>query len=177
MRCMSRLLVIAGPAGSGKTTLADEFAAEHQVPHLDFDIETAAFVDGQRALNIDADEAELLLRVKAERYRIFAAAVSLALQGSDLVVATAPFTTHLQSLAAWDSWISQLPAQTAITVAWIVISPELRLSRMRQRGSNRDSPVINSGAPPAVAPPRVPHAEVPADQPIAAALAQLSALV
>lgn len=171
---MSRLLVVAGPAGSGKTTLADAFAAKYSVPHIDFDAATAELVAEQRARDIDADEAALLLRIKAERYLAFAQAVGTELQLHEAVVASAPFTSYVRSDDDWTSWTSLLPDSTDVTVAWLVIDPELRLLRMRGRGSSRDSGLIDVGSLPVADLPGIDYLAIPADAPLEESIQRIS---
>lgn len=160
---MSSLLVVAGPAGSGKTTVANDVAEKHCLPHLDFDIVTSRLVDEERARGNDENEAALLLRLKVERYRVFAAAVSTALTTNDVVIASAPFTSHLQSSASWADWVAQLPTGTTVTIAWLQIDPARRLVRLAERASTRDSQLIASTSVPEVDPPTVPHVSVAAE--------------
>lgn len=170
---MPRLLVIAGPAGSGKTTTAELLARQAQVPHVDFDVATAALVDAHRAAHEELTEGALLARLRSARYALFAHAVAAALVDHDVVIASAPFTSHVQSAQAWQGWTAGLPTGTAVTLAWLELRPDDRLARMAERGSGRDAALIASGSAPAVPRPVIPHLLVdagPAPAEVAAAL-------
>lgn len=174
-----RLIVIAGPAGSGKTTLADRVAEQWGVPHVDFDVVTRGVVTAQREQFPHLTEPELLEQIKDARYAEFASAVRAALEaearaaeGSGLtphVIASAPFTSITQSPALWAAWCAQcdVPEEQA-GLFWLDIEPELRLARMRQRGSSRDLPLLDGSATPASVPlPVVAHRRIDAALPLA----------
>ena len=174
---MPQLLVIAGPAGSGKTTTAEALAQLVGAPHVDFDTATAAFVDAQRSMHPDRTEAELLAVLRDERYRVFAAAVAAMLETHAVVIASAPFTSHVQNETAWGHWLDLLPNATDVTLCWLHLDPSDRLNRMTARGSERDAALIASGSAPAVALPAIRHVLIDAALPAAANASRISSLI
>jgi hypothetical protein len=142
-----RLIVIAGPAGSGKSTLADLLAVRLDGVHVDFDVVTGAMASARSKDYPLLSEPELLERVKDERYAEFSSAVRVA--GSvgwpdSPVIASAPFTSITQSPGAWANWCATCGARGDLTsLFWLDIEPELRLARLRQRGSSRDLPHLD----------------------------------
>lgn len=157
---MPSLVIVAGPAGSGKTTTADALSLILDAPHVDFDIATREVVDEAQAARPELDEADLLLMARPARYAAFARAVTAALDNHPLVIASAPFTSHVASGPAWQAWAAELPADTEVTLAWLDPGPQERLTRMRRRGSERDAPLLASGDVPSVPPPVVNHLRI-----------------
>lgn len=174
---MPSLVIVAGPAGSGKTTTADALSRLLEAPHVDFDVVTSDVVADYRARHPELDEARLLLEARPARYSAFARAVATALGQHPLVIASAPLTSHVASGPAWQAWIEELPAGTGITLAWLDPGPDERLARMRRRGSERDAPLLARGAVPSVPPPAVPHVLIDVSGPPQAPAEALAALI
>lgn len=163
------LLAIGGPAGSGKTTLANALARELKVPHLDFDDVTLPVVHTGRERLPDLTEAQLLGELRAERYSLLARATGEAvLAGQRRLIVSAPFTTEAVNLRAWTNWRLSLGVDIATVFVWLVLDPETRRARMQTRGSSRDAELLASGEPlPAAVFPSISAVLVEASRPIA----------
>jgi|GEM_PF-819931 len=180
MRSM-RLIVIAGPAGSGKTTLANELARLHQMKHIDFDVVTAEIVSNRRAENPGVSESDLLVRVKQERYLVMAQAVAQArgkeAPGCDCLLVSAPFTGISQSQEAWNEWLAACGDFETVNFIWLTVDSHIRLDRIRNRGSERDEKVLSGASSLELAPqPVISHQLVDSSQPLARQCQALSAL-
>lgn len=174
------LIVIAGPAGSGKTTVADLVATRMSAPHLDFDVVTNSVVAGHREQSPHLSEPELLEAIKGERYAVLAASVRAAFEAarqeglSGSVIASAPFTAISQSPASWVDWLAGCGEPDRVDLFWLSIKPELRRARVRQRNSVRDARLLEgSVAPGPVPPPLVAHHLINAALPLGAQVAQV----
>lgn len=169
-----RLIVCAGPAGSGKSTLADAVASALDVVHLDFDVVTRELVDERRRVNPMMSEQALLEVIKDDRYALLASVVKKALDPKlndrDVVVVSAPFTRHMASNELWLGWLADCGAageDVGVQLVWLAIEPELRLVRMRQRASGRDTQLLAGNAPlPDVPAPVIAHVRVDAADPL-----------
>lgn len=164
------LIAIGGPAGSGKTTLANAVASRLDCAHLDFDVVTSELVAVGRHARPDLSEAALLADLRAARYRTLARAVDDALRsGPRWLVVSAPFTAEASDAETWRTWTHALPPHTPITFVWINVDPGERRRRMLARGSSRDAELLGSGGPvPAVPEPVIEHRSVDARTPLAA---------
>lgn len=167
------LIVIAGPAGSGKTTLADLVAGRLHAPHLDFDVVTNGVVTAHRQQSPHLSEPELLEAIKDQRYAELAAAVRSAFEAarqegrSTTVVTSAPFTSISRSSASWADWLAGCGEPDRSDLFWLDIDPELRLARVQQRASSRDARLLEgSVAPVRVPPPLVAHHLIDAELPL-----------
>ena len=169
------LIVIAGPAGSGKTTLADLVASMLNAPHLDFDQVTHDVVTAHRQQSPHLSEPELLEAIKDQRYAVLAAGVRAAFEAarqegrSAPVIASAPFTAISQSSASWADWLAGCGEPDRSDLFWLNIDPDLRLARVQQRGSNRDVWLLEGSVAPArVPPPSIAHHLIDAELPLRA---------
>ena len=164
------LIAIGGPAGSGKTTLANAVAARLDCAHLDFDVVTSELVAVGRSARPDLSEATLLADLRQSRYRTLARAVEDALaENPPWLVVSAPFTAEAGDRHAWQAWTHALPAHTPIVFVWISVDPQERRRRMLARGSSRDAELLERGGPvPALPDPVIDHLAVNARTPLAA---------
>lgn len=137
-----RALVIAGPAGSGKTTLANALAGHMGKPHLDFDVVSSPLLLQAQKRQPDLSVAELLATLRLERYLWLAQATGTALSESGECITSAPFTEHLQNQGLWDSWVTEVGVVCDPTLIWLDLDPTLRWERMRARASVRDAPTL-----------------------------------
>lgn len=158
---MRHFIAVAGPAGTGKSTLARELSGSLGAPHLDLDAVTADLVaramDEARRDDRTPEQHEVLARLREERYAVLREAVVAAFaEGRSTVIASAPFTTEAATPAAWQAWTDALPDGTTALLAWLELDPRERLRRMASRGSPRDAHLLRTGAAPVVPPPVVP---------------------
>lgn len=154
-----RVWVVAGPAGSGKTTLGRELARRTHAVLLDLDTLTNPLLDGLADLfeghwNSPAHSDQL----RPARYAaLLAVAAEQTVGGSDLVL-VAPFTAELSGGREWQALRATL-APVVPTVVWLDLPAEQRASRLRERGERRDTrPAIAADT----LVPRVPHVRIDA---------------
>lgn len=176
----SRLVAIGGPAGSGKTTLADALARTLGVRHLDFDEVSLEVVNEGRARLPNLSEAQILARLRDERYRSLAHATGALLrQGAPLLVVSAPFTTEAADPRAWNAWLDACGFRVVPMFVWLQLEPTARRARMVARGSSRDTELLASGRvldmpPVPVIPALLVDASWPLDQQVAAVMVATS---
>jgi sugar-phosphatase len=142
---VSELFMIAGPAGSGKTTLGVALAERLGAPYLDLDDVTVDLVARFRHDHPDRGEAEVLLALRDRRYAelVQAARRLLASGGSSDVVLIAPFTAEIASTQRWEGWIEQLGTGAVRThLVWLTLTRRDRLARMAARGATRDASLL-----------------------------------
>lgn len=146
----SLAVVVAGPAGSGKSTLGRILAAELRAPLVDLDSVTTPLLD---ALPDDALGGHWLTSphaglIRAGRYAALRATAADALSTARRVVVVAPFTAEL---AGGDDW--QAVRDALFPVEPVVIhvdgDPAILASRRAARGAARDAhrPDTPSAAP------------------------------
>ena len=134
---MTSVVFVAGPAGSGKSTLGDALAASLDGVHLDFDVVSAGVVDAVRAAYPGSSEAELLLQVKDDRYAALHVALADRLAGAPdaPVVVSAPFTRQIAGASTWQPWADLAPGAL---VVWLRLDEGERARRIASRGAVRD---------------------------------------
>ncbi len=162
-----QLVVIAGPAGSGKSSLANALAHELMVTHLDFDTVNTELVLRERAENPHMFEPDLLEKIKGERYLGLARAIRECTEPT--VIASAPFTQHSQDAQLWDQWVQACGPVHSVEFFWLDLDPEIRRLRILERGSSRDARKSHLVLEPAALP-VFPHQLVDAGAPTAAQL-------
>lgn len=162
------MMVIAGPAGSGKTTLANTVAKKLNAMHLDFDFVSADVVANARSLHPELSEEALLLACKEQRYEALALAIKryAELNGpnsSALVIVSAPFSQHTQDPHLWSAWLGKCGSPASVDLVWLDLDPKVRWNRMVNRKSSRDRALLESGIRPDPAPlPVVEHRAIDA---------------
>lgn len=179
-----RAIVVSGPAGSGKTTLAGPLAAALGYAIADLDTVTGPLTEVALALSGDAADgldSPAGRRLRAARY---ATLLDVARANLDLgigVVVAAPFTAERRDAAAWRAVTARLgaggrPAETALI--YLRLPDDLRHRRLAARGAPRDVAALRDvakprdGSPPRVAETLVPDAIVlDASDPVPAQLA------
>ncbi len=158
---MVDVFVIAGAAGSGKTTFGRALAKRLAIPLLDLDEVTAPLVAAFWAAHPGLDEGEALTAVREDRYRDLQRATVMATSSGQSVIVTAPFTAEISSLERWRAFVDSFTEAANLHLIWLEITPDERLRRMRVRGASRDARLTMASRPavqlPASAPPVVEH--------------------
>ena len=137
-----QLVVIAGPAGTGKSTLANALAKELNATHLDFDTVNTELVRQKRAEHPQLPEPELLAKIKGERYLRLAQAIRESVDPT--IIASGPFSQHSQDARLWNQWLQDCGNARAVEFFWLDLDPEIRRLRILHRGSARDAPIVES---------------------------------
>jgi len=154
---MVEVFVIAGAAGSGKTTFGRALAKRLAILLLDLDDVTAPLVERFRAAHPQHDEAEALRRLRDDRYRELQRAAVMATSNGQSVVVTAPFTSEVSSPERWLGFASNFGSLTTVQLIWLEVSREERLRRLTARGASRDAHLTSAGSgagglPPVISP-------------------------
>jgi sugar-phosphatase len=155
--------VVAGPAGSGKSTLGRALAHARGAVLLDLDTATnpllgAVIADATRGAG-HWNEPQHRDVVRPARY-----AVLRALAGDqvlDELVLVAPFTSELGGGPDWEALVLAVSPRP-VRVVWLDATPELLRDRLAVRADPRDRHAL-----PRAAPPVVPHLRVDAAAPTA----------
>jgi predicted kinase len=163
---------VAGPAGSGKTTLARALAPALGAALLDLDVATGPLTAlvleliGARDY-ADPRAAEL---TRARRYETL---LNLAADNADAGLSTvlvAPFTAE-RSLRGWQAAAARLSAGSEPRLVWLTVPTAELTRRLMARGAARDA---DKRANPeawvaslAAEPPEAPHLALDATRPVA----------
>jgi sugar-phosphatase len=151
-----RVVVVAGPAGAGKSTLARALAAEMHAALLDLDDLTNPVLDAvwpPRAGHWNDLEHRSVVR--PARYAVLRTAAAAQVASGVDVVLVAPFTAELLGGDEWDA-LRAAVAPADPFVVWIDVPPAVLAERVRERADERDS-----GLPPgSAARPKIPHLRV-----------------
>jgi len=134
------VVVVAGVAGSGKSTLGRELAAAMRVPLLDLDAVTNPLLDRMVGPVLPthwlaAPHGELIREGRYAALRAVAGDVVATAGGAVLV---APFTAELAGGAAWDQLVAAV-APAEIRVVHLDGDPALLAARRATRGAPRDA--------------------------------------
>lgn len=153
------IIAIAGPAGSGKTTLGRALARALALPLLDLDTLTNPLLEGLGSLLAGRHWNDSTLRptIRPARYAALLAALSDQVDVGGGAVLVAPFTAELAGGAEWRQLVHA--AGGAPTTVWLQASPGLLAERRAGRAADRDAHVVDAAAG---APPVVPHLVVDA---------------
>ena len=164
--------VVAGPAGSGKSTLGRALAHARGAVLLDLDTATNPLLG---AVIADAtwgaghwNEPQHREVVRPARY-----AVLRALAGDqvlDELVLVAPFTAELGGGPEWEALVLAV-APRPVRVVWLDATPELLRDRLAMRADSRDLHARPGGPTPAVPHLRV-DAAAPTDDQLASVLSR-----
>ena len=153
--------VVAGPAGSGKSTLGRALAHARGAVLLDLDTATNPLLDAVIADTFWGaghwNEPQHREVVRPARY-----AVLRSLAGDqvlDELVLVAPFTAELGGGPAWEALVHAVSPRP-VRVVWLDATPELLRDRLAGRADPRDRHALPGAAPPAV-----PHLRVDAAAP------------
>ncbi|MFB2598098.1 HAD-IA family hydrolase [Herbiconiux sp. P17] len=167
------IVVVAGAAGSGKSTLGLELARSLGAALLDLDTLTNPVLEGLGAVLAGGahwNDAALRALVRPARYAALRATLADQVRAGGDAVLVAPFTAELLGGAEWQQLVQA--AGSAPQVVWLRASPELLAERRRIRSADRDAHVVD---PPADHAPLVPHLSVDASLPTAEQLASVLA--
>jgi len=154
----SPVLLVAGAAGSGKTTLGRAVAAALHLAVLDLDQLTNPLLDALGSV-IPGDHwlsGPHAAQVRAGRYAVLRAAAADLVGLGQGAVLIAPFTAELRGGTEWEELVTALEPATV----WVIHldgPPEILAQRRRGRGASRDAFRPPDSAP---EPPAVPHLRV-----------------
>ncbi len=132
--------VVAGPAGSGKSTLGRALASVTGATVIDQDIATNPLMAALAAIvgaGDDLDHPALRGPIRQARYQcVIDIASDNGRLGRDVVM-IAPFTAEISAAAAWSELSRQLsPAR--VVLVWVTVPPAVALARRQQRNLPRD---------------------------------------
>ena len=160
------MVAVAGPAGSGKSTLGGALAARTGLPLLDLDTLTNPLLDALGAHLPSGHWNDTRWRpvLRAARYACLLGAASDQVRAGVGAVLVAPFTTEL---AGGDDWQRLLAAVAPVEpmVCWLDPPVAVRSARVAARGATRDLAAAAQPAP--AAPPRIAHLRLDASLPTA----------
>ena len=164
------IVVVAGPAGSGKSTLGLHLARSLRLPYLDLDSITNPVLEGLGAtLPMHWNDPQFRDVVRPARYRALRQTLADQVAAGTGAVVVAPFTAELRGGAEWDELVAS--AGCIPVVVWVQATPELLAERRAARGADRDAHIVDlaGNATPAVAHVRV-DAALPTDRQVEAVL-------
>ena len=146
-----RALVVAGPAGAGKSTLGRELARRTGAVLLDLDTLTNPMLDAlQDGSTSHWNSPERRDVVRPARYAVLLAATREQADLGHSLVLVAPFTAELAGGPEWEALRTAL-APTEPTVVWLQLAADALATRVRERGEQRDAVVsVTDPAEPAV---------------------------
>ncbi|MGO1410408.1 AAA family ATPase [Microbacterium sp.] len=146
----ARVVLVAGPAGSGKSTLGEALAAELGAALLDLDVVTNPVLDQLQVAGLFGDRHwnDESLRPLLRPARYAALRDTMAAQTVQ-AVAVAPWTAELAGGEEWRALVESLSGDPV--VVWLNAGSELLASRRENRGLDRDAHIVDGGASPAVA--------------------------
>jgi sugar-phosphatase len=178
-----RAIVVAGRAGTGKSTLSEALVRRTGGVLLDLDILTNALLDrvfAATGLPGHWNEDRHREVVRPARYAALREVATDQVRLGRDVVLTAPFSAELQGGAEWDALRRALASDPL--VVWLHAPADVLSARVLARGEVRDRAATTTQATgPSIAAteaPVVPHlaldATMPTDAQVAAVLAALS---
>lgn len=150
-----RVVVVAGPAGAGKSTLGRALAAQMSAALLDLDDLTNPVLDAIWSGAGHWNDPEHRPLVRPARYAVLRAAAAAQVANGVDVVLVAPFTAEL---AGGDEWaaLTEAVAPAEPFVVWIDTPSDVLAARVRERADARDTGT-GSGAAEV---PSIPHLRV-----------------
>ncbi len=171
------LYVVAGVAGSGKSTLGRALAERCQAVLLDQDILTnPLMVEIARlvgASDHDLDHPALAsAHIRQARYRCLLDCALSNVEIGRSVVLVAPFTAEIGSAASWSAAFAAFPSPPVLL--WVSVPPEVAALRRRARALPRDLAADLTRRPPASVLPAVPYLDVDGTLPTEDALALIT---
>ena len=136
---MSKVIIVCGTPGSGKTTHARKLAAAGNTILLDIDTASERLVKvGLTAAGHSPDDRDSAYFKQTYREPIYQALFDIArdnLPYQDVVI-TGPFTREIQDT----DWPEKLSAElgSPVEVHYVQCAPEIRRQRLAARGDDRD---------------------------------------
>ncbi|WP_191966911.1 HAD-IA family hydrolase [Microbacterium testaceum] len=134
-------VVVAGTAGSGKSTLGRAIAETLRAPLIDLDSVTTPLLDALPAEALGGGHwltSPHAPAIRAGRYGALRATAADALSTAGRVVLVAPFTAELAGGAEWEALVAALaPAEPH--VVHVDGDPAVLASRRSSRGASRDA--------------------------------------
>lgn len=159
---MPSVFVVAGAAGTGKTTLGRALADACGAALLDQDAMTNPLMDAiiqLAGITYDFDHSALKGSIRQARYRCVLDTALENIAVGRPVVLVAPFTTEISDPNAWaDAFADFEP--TAVTLIWVAVPPDVAHERRRRRGLPRDLAATLEDRHAAATRPVVPHLPV-----------------
>ncbi|MFJ4039456.1 HAD-IA family hydrolase [Microbacterium sp. NPDC090007] len=136
----SLAVVVAGPAGSGKSTLGRRLAEELGAPLVDLDSVTTPLLDALPPAALDGHwlTSPHAAAIRAGRYAALRATAADALSTAGRVVVVAPFTSELTGGGEWHALVAAL-SPAAPHVVHVDGDPAVLASRRASRGATRDA--------------------------------------
>lgn len=162
---------VAGPAGSGKTTLGRALARHVGAALVDLDSVTNPLLDGLADVVAPGghwNEERLRAQVRPARYAALRAVAADQVAAGLDVVLVAPFTAELRGGPEW-TLLTEAVVPDSPRVVWLQADETLLRQRVAQRRETRDA----VRTPADMGPPAVPHRVVDAAAPTSAQLARL----
>ena len=154
------IIVVAGPAASGKSTLGLALARELSLPILDLDTLTNALLEGLSGSLLDGhhwNDPALRGVIRPARYAAMRSTLAEQVEVGSGAVLVAPFTAELQGGDEWKLLVAA--AGETPVVIWLSTSPAVFAARRARRAADRDSHIVD---PPAGATPQIHHVLVDA---------------
>ncbi len=133
-------VVVAGTAGSGKSTLGRAIAEAVRAPLIDLDSVTTPLLDGlpPEVLGGHWLTSAHAPAIRAARYAALRATAADALSTAGRVVVVAPFTAELAGGTEWEALVAAL-APSEPHVVHVDGDPAVLASRRSSRGAPRDA--------------------------------------
>jgi predicted kinase len=141
---VTRAICVAGPAGSGKTTLGVALARSTGAAVVDLDVLTnplLAVVAELVGAGEDLDHPSLRGPVREARYGCLVDTAAAQLELGLDVVLVAPFTAESAETARWQVLTSRLARAGAdrVHLVWLDLPATQREARLRARAAPRDA--------------------------------------
>ena len=154
------IVVVAGPAGSGKSTLGLALARLLRLPYLDLDTVTNPLLEQLTEGALDGrhwNDPGLRDVIRPARYSALLGVLNDQVQAGTGAVVVAPFTLELQGGREWEALLRASGVRPH--VVWLRASDELLAERRGARAADRDAYVVDVAGG---AEPSVPHLAVDA---------------